>query len=250
MHLATPIMDEILALAASDPSIIHYGWVRDGNRHLFRGVHLPDDSTLACYFAGLTPLIQKLTDNAAKLEKFVVHGPASKFMESISNADVYMTSQEREVKEEVESSDLWPDVYEEVDDGYFSKIKVGDMSAKNSLVTMHPHYKIHDWDQAQPIVQALIEVSAREPGCIFYSWHMSGDTLICREGFIDGESAIKHLSEVGQLKDTLVDGPASLDRIEVHGPTAEIEKLKVRSNALRKLGSSVEFFEEHCQLEK
>ena len=54
---------------------------------------------------------------------------------------------------------------------------------------------------------------------------MNGDEIFCREGYADAEGVLTHLENVGsQLAEMLK--MADLIRIELHGPAAELEKLK------------------------
>lgn len=45
--------------------------------------------------------------------------------------------------------------------------------------------------------------------------------------FTDGAAVYSHFTDVGDVMDAFIAGPMKLDRIEVHGPSIEIKKMKV-----------------------
>jgi quinol monooxygenase YgiN len=64
-----------------------------------------------------------------------------------------------------------------------------------------------------------------ETGNLFYEFTINGDEVFCREGYVNAEALLAHLENVGaMLAQALV--MADLIRIEVHGPAAELAKLK------------------------
>ena len=64
-----------------------------------------------------------------------------------------------------------------------------------------------------------------ETGNLFYEFTIDGDQVFCREGYVNAEALLEHLENVGaMLAETLK--MAELIRLEVHGPAAELEKLK------------------------
>ena len=60
---------------------------------------------------------------------------------------------------------------------------------------------------------------------LFYEFSWNGDELFCREAYENAEGVLAHLDNVGTLLAELLT-MANLTRFEVHGPTAELEKLK------------------------
>lgn len=60
---------------------------------------------------------------------------------------------------------------------------------------------------------------------LFYEFTINGDEVFCREAYTDAEGLLAHLDNVGPaLAQALT--IADLTRLEVHGPAAELEKLK------------------------
>ena len=60
---------------------------------------------------------------------------------------------------------------------------------------------------------------------LFYEFTVNGDEMFCREGYTDAEGVLAHLGNVGVLLAEMLT-MADLTRVEVHGPAAEVEKLR------------------------
>ncbi len=72
---------------------------------------------------------------------------------------------------------------------------------------------------------AFAEKTAREEKNLFYEFSVNGDEVFCREGYADAEGLLAHLENIGALlAEALKIG--DLIRLEVHGPAAELEKLR------------------------
>jgi len=95
------------------------------------------------------------------------------------------------------------------------------MSPLSKFVSLHPYFKVH-------------------PGKL----SVNGDEIFCREGYTDAEGLLAHLDNVGALLAEMLT-MADLNRVEVHGPTMELEKLK---KPLAHLNPA--FFAVECTLEK
>jgi len=59
----------------------------------------------------------------------------------------------------------------------------------------------------------------------FYGFTVNGDEVFCREAYESAEGVLAHLDNVGALLAEMLT-IADLTRVEVHGPAAELEKLK------------------------
>lgn len=108
------------------------------------------------------------------------------------------------------------------------------MSTLAQSVSLHPYFQVNP--EAMPQVKALLRVfvakSATESGSFQYGFTIHGDEVFCRESYKDAESALAHLANVGSEIDQMLQ-LATLTRVEVHGPAAELEKLKVPLSAFR-----------------
>ncbi len=49
--------------------------------------------------------------------------------------------------------------------------------------------------------------------------------MLCREGYVNAEALLEHLENVGSMLAAALN-MAELFRVEVHGPAAQLEKLK------------------------
>jgi hypothetical protein len=67
--------------------------------------------------------------------------------------------------------------------------------------------------------------TATEKAMLFYEFSWNGDELFCREAYENAEGLLAHLENVGALLTEALK-MSDLTRIEVHGPAAELEKLK------------------------
>ena len=101
------------------------------------------------------------------------------------------------------------------------------MAEHRNVVSIHPYFKIHEGkeDQVKALLPAFIAKVEEEEAALYYDFTMNGDELFCREGYLGAEGALAHLENVGPELDQLFQ-LVEITRIEVHGPAAELEKLK------------------------
>ena len=68
---------------------------------------------------------------------------------------------------------------------------------------------------------------AHRSDCVHYSFGFTADGHAhCREAYVSAEAVLQHLADVDSPLKAVLDGPADLERLEVHGPKAEIDKLR------------------------
>ena len=60
---------------------------------------------------------------------------------------------------------------------------------------------------------------------LFYEFTINGDEVFCREAYVNAEALLAHLDNVSAMLAQALT-MAELVRIEVHGPAAELDKLK------------------------
>ena len=101
------------------------------------------------------------------------------------------------------------------------------MSTLSNFVSLHPYFKVHagKLEQFRAGFPAFAKLTKSEPRNLFYEFSVNGDEVFCREGYANAEGLLAHLDNVGAL---LADAMtiADLVRLEVHGPAAELEKLR------------------------
>jgi hypothetical protein len=101
------------------------------------------------------------------------------------------------------------------------------MFCPDNVVSIHPYFKVHPGKMAEfkASLPAFIEKVAAEPKNLYYDFTIHGDEVFCREAYIGAEGLLEHLDIVGALLGPLMK-LTDIARIEVHGPAAELEKLK------------------------
>jgi quinol monooxygenase YgiN len=94
-------------------------------------------------------------------------------------------------------------------------------------VSIHPYFKVHPGklDTARALLPDFVARTATETTCDYYEFTLSGDTIFCREAYRDAEAALAHVQNVDAPLKALL-GISDLIRLELHGPAAELAKLK------------------------
>ena len=98
---------------------------------------------------------------------------------------------------------------------------------KSNFVSLHPYFKVHPGklDAVKAGFPRFVEKTATEKENLFYGFSINGDEVFCREAYADAEGVLAHLGNIGALLAEMLT-MADLTRVEVHGPAAELEKLK------------------------
>jgi quinol monooxygenase YgiN len=101
------------------------------------------------------------------------------------------------------------------------------MSTLTGFVTLHPYFKVHPgkMEEFTGMFPVFAEMTRKESKNLFYEFGVNGDEVFCREGYSDAEGLLHHLQNIGAV---LAHGLkiADLVRVEVHGPGAELDKLR------------------------
>jgi quinol monooxygenase YgiN len=94
-------------------------------------------------------------------------------------------------------------------------------------VSIHPYFKVHPgkMDAARALIPQFIEKTKSETACVFYEFTVNDDVVFCREAYTDAEGALTHLQNVDAILKEMLQN-SDLQRLEFHGPAAELEKLK------------------------
>ena len=80
-------------------------------------------------------------------------------------------------------------------------------------------------DDFKTLVDRFISATEQESGCLYYGFCFRGHQAICREGYADGDAFLTHLDNVGELF-AQAQQIAKVTRMELHGPAAELDKLR------------------------
>lgn len=97
----------------------------------------------------------------------------------------------------------------------------------DNVVTLAPYFKIDDMEKFKSIWQEDYAKFAHKEDCVHYAFTFTDDNRAhCREAYPNAEKVLQHLADVDAPLNAVLDGPAKLERLEAHGPQAELDKLK------------------------
>lgn len=114
-----------------------------------------------------------------------------------------------------------------VDGAFFvpSKYTATGRLASDETLCVLVYWKTHDFAQFLAGVVDFQGLTQQEEKVKYYGFAVSGEHAICREGYDCAEGFLEHLKNVdGPLKAACQ--AATIARVEVHGPTAEVDKLR------------------------
>lgn len=96
-----------------------------------------------------------------------------------------------------------------------------------NLVSIHPYFKVKPGKlaEARAILRQFVARASTEKLLRHYDFTINEDVIHCREMYLGAEGLQAHLDNVGSvLKEFLK--VVDLTRLEVHGPTGELDKLR------------------------
>jgi quinol monooxygenase YgiN len=101
------------------------------------------------------------------------------------------------------------------------------MATQDRCCTIVPYFKVHDGqlEAFKTMCEQFVTKTQQEPKCLYYGFSFDGDQAHCREGYEDAEGLLAHLDNVGTLLQEALK-IAEITRLEVHGPDAELAKLR------------------------
>lgn len=94
-------------------------------------------------------------------------------------------------------------------------------------VSLNPYFRVHpgNSDAARKLLDRFVSKTSTEAGCLYYEFTRCQDIIFCREAYRDAAGVLAHLENVGpELEEVL--RLADLIRIEIHGPAAELDRLR------------------------
>lgn len=99
------------------------------------------------------------------------------------------------------------------------------MSSK--VVSIHPYFKAHEGklEEFKALLPRLMDATRDEEACLWYDFTVCGDMVHCREAYVGADGLLTHLGNVEALIGEALE-IAELERVEVHGPASELEKLR------------------------
>ncbi|MEO6035876.1 MAG: hypothetical protein ABIQ35_11520 [Verrucomicrobiota bacterium] len=101
------------------------------------------------------------------------------------------------------------------------------MKNPSVAVSLHPYFKAKPGKlgEIKAALPVFVSRTATEDSNLYYDFTINGDQIFCREAYRDADGLLIHLSNVKAQLEALLQ-LADLTRLEVHGPAAELEKLK------------------------
>lgn len=101
------------------------------------------------------------------------------------------------------------------------------MSTQDTCCTIVPYFKIQDdqLDAFKSLAKQFVTKTQTEDDCLYYGFSFNGLEAHCREGYKNADALLVHLSNIGDLLGQALE-ISELSKLEVHGPEAEIEKLR------------------------
>jgi len=101
------------------------------------------------------------------------------------------------------------------------------MLKRDACCTLVPYFQVNEGqlDAFKALGPQFVARTRNEAGCIHYAFSYNGSVAHCREGYDDAASVLAHLDNVGALLQEALK-IAQITRLEVHGPAAELDKLR------------------------
>ncbi|MES2476743.1 MAG: antibiotic biosynthesis monooxygenase [Verrucomicrobiota bacterium] len=101
------------------------------------------------------------------------------------------------------------------------------MSQLSKAVSIHPYFQIQagKLDAFAEVIATFIRTTSTEAGCLYYDFTLNGDEAFCREAYLDGDAALVHLENVNHVIQQALE-ISTMTRLEIHGPEAELEKMR------------------------
>jgi hypothetical protein len=129
--------------------------------------------------------------------------------------------------------EYWDKVDGAFEQTFWSKARwsAGEALKRDRKVHVMVHWDIQDLTKWKEAGEEFTAMTANEPENVYYGFTVleqgprAGDRGVCKEGYRSAEAFLKHLQNVDSpLKKALE--VASISKIEVHGPAAQIAQLK------------------------
>lgn len=88
--------------------------------------------------------------------------------------------------------------------------------------------------------EQFVSKTLDEEKVLYHGFSFDGDAVHCREGYADAQGMLTHLENVGELLNRALQ-IADITRLEVHGPEAELAKLREPLGGLNPQFFSLEY---------
>jgi hypothetical protein len=101
------------------------------------------------------------------------------------------------------------------------------MKQPENIVSIHPYFRVQagKMAEARKLLNRMVSETAIETANLFYDFTINGDVVFCREAYVGAEGLLKHIENVGPTLGEFLK-LAEVLRVEIHGGSAHLEKLK------------------------
>jgi quinol monooxygenase YgiN len=108
------------------------------------------------------------------------------------------------------------------------------LATSDTCCTIVPYFTVQEdkLKDFKRVGEQCVKKAKEEPGCLYYGFTFDGNLAHCREGYVNADATLAHLENIGPLLQEALK-MADLTRLEVHGPEAELVKLREPMDDLR-----------------
>lgn len=101
------------------------------------------------------------------------------------------------------------------------------MATSDTCCSVVPYFKAHAGriSALRALCEQAVEQTRAEPGCLYYGFSFDGDEVHCREAYANADAVLTHLGNIAPVIGKMFE-VSDMTRLEVHGPEAEIAKLR------------------------
>jgi len=101
------------------------------------------------------------------------------------------------------------------------------MSTQDTCCTVLPYFDVPEGNMGQfkEMCEQFVDLTSNEDKVLYYGFSFDGNAAHCREGYADAEGVLAHLENVGELLGEALK-ISELTKLEVHGPSRELDKLR------------------------
>jgi len=135
-----------------------FGWTWEGENVVFRSSMPDPEKIVSQYFNSFSPLIDKMLERAATIDRLEIRSAAAKKPELLKEQSGEKLKQSGEKK-----------IFE-VEEGWFKNINLRDQPIPETMVNVLPRYVIHDEAAARPLLKKIMEMTHDEKDCFFFGW--------------------------------------------------------------------------------
>ena len=207
---ARPLMAEFLDKTRTQRGAMYSGWTVCGDKLFCREAYA-ESAFLLEHLREVRPSLDTLlAPGTARLLEMQLHGPADELSKCAAAMDGLDTQAF------------------EIVSGFTTLVRpYGGMLRAQAFSSLQPSFTVADWDAAAPLLERCVALVRAEKGCAFHGWTRSGDTLSCRQAYLNAAGVLAHLESVEPLVDRLLDsGAATLTGVSVQGPPTRLDEVE------------------------